>query len=479
MASLVLAPSRAPAPVDAPHWTTTTPPSAGETALDEIEQFVRAVVEELLPEPVDLGRRGPGRPRVLPALALWAGLLVCVLRGHGSQQALWRLLSGAGLWDYPRFPVTDQAVRNRLAGGGTEELVRLFRQLSALLAARLAPYADATLAPFAAEVVALDASTLDQLARTLPALRGVPPGDDALLPGKLAGRFDLRRQQWQLVRHRADPHENDKVAARELLVGLPPRSLLLADLQYFAFPWFDELTEADYYWVSRYRAKTSYEVLHTYYRDGDTFDGLIWLGQHRADRAKHAVRLVQYRHRGILYRYLTNVRDPTLLSIREIARLYARRWDFELAVKLVKRHLGLHLLWSAKPVVVQQQVWATLCIAQILHALQLEIAGRAGVDPFDVSLALLVEYLPRLARGGQDPLALFVAEGRRAGFIRPSTRTVIRAPTIAPEQLAPVPPGLVLERPPRYAQRKCGPRPRPPREAAHRASAGGKASVHK
>lgn len=465
MSSLVLAPAQEA------HWTEEGAAADTATLLDEIERFVRAAVAQLVPAPAEQARAGPGRPRVLPALALWAGLLVGVLRGAGSQQALWRLLSVRGLWDYPRFPVTDQAVRDRLAEGGTEALVALFRQLSALLADRLAPYADATLAPFAAEVVALDASTLDQLARTLPALRGVPAGDDALLPGKLAGRFDLRRQQWQLLLHREDPHENDKVAARGLLAGLPPTSLVLADLQYFAFPWFDELTDAGYWWVSRYRSKTSYEVRHTYYQEGDTFDGLVWLGAHRADRAKHAVRLVQYRHRGILYRYLTNVRDPAVLSIREIARLYARRWDFELAVKLVKRHLGLHLFWSAKPVVVQQQVWATLCIAQILHALQLEIAGRAGVDPFDVSLALLVEYLPRLARDGQDPLALFVAEGRRAGFIRPSTRTVIRAPAIPPEQLAPVPPGLVLERPPRYAQRKCGPRPR--------AAAGGKASVHK
>ena len=453
MASLVLAPSHAPEPASDPHWTTRTPPAAGETALDEIEQFVRAVVEQLRPEPAEGARLGPGRPRVLPALALWAGLLVCVLRGHGSQQALWRLLSGAGLWDYPRFPVTDQAVRDRLAAGGTEALVGLFRQLSALLAARLAPYADATLAPFAAEVVALDASTLDQLARTLPALRGVPPGDDRLLPGKLAGRFDLRRQQWQLVLHRADPHENDKVAARALLSGLPPKSLVLADLQYFAFPWFDDLTDAGYWWVSRYRSKTSHEVLHTYYQEGDTFDGLIWLGKYRADRAKHAVRLVQYRHQGALYRYLTNVLDPTVLSLHEIARLYARRWDFELAVKLVKRHLGLHLFWSAKPAVVQQQVWAALCIAQILHALQLEIAGRAGVDPFEVSLALLVEYLPRFARVGPDPLAVFVERGRALGFIRPSRRTVIHAPTIPRHHLTLPPPGLVLIRTPHSADR--------------------------
>ena len=460
MPSALLAPCLPDQPPADPHWTASPGvPPAGDTLLDEIEQFVRAVVEQLLPDPAEVARSGPGRPRVLPALALWAGLLVCVLRGHGSQQALWRLLSGVGLWDYPRFPVTDQAVRNRLAEGGTEALERLFGQLSAVLAERLAPYADATLAPFAAEVVALDASTLDQLARLLPALRGLAAGDARLLPGKLAGRFDLRRQQWQLLRHIADAHENDKVAARDLLAGLPPGSLVLADLGYFAFAWFDDLTDAGYHWVSRWRQRTSPEVIHTFYRAGETFDGVVWLGRYRADRARHAVRLVQFRHQGVLYRYLTSVLDPTVLPLHEVARLYARRWDFELAVKLVKRHLGLHLFWSAKPAVVQQQVWATLCIAQILHALQLEIAGRAGVGPFDVSLALLVEYLPRLARAGRDPLAVFVEQGRALGFIRPSTRTTIRAPTIPPAALLPLPPGTVLARPPRHAARKCGPRP--------------------
>ena len=452
-------PSLLLAPPAGPHWTADSPPAPpGATLLDEIERFAREVAAHLPPDPAEQERGGPGRPRVLPALALWAGLLVCVLRGLGSQQALWRLLTVTGLWDYPRFPVTDQAVRDRLADAGSEALVALFRRLSALLAARLAPYAADDLAPFAAEVVALDASTLDPLARLLPALRGLPPGDDRLLPGKLAGRFDLRRQQWQHVLHLDDPHQNDKVAARDLLAGLPPGSLVLADLGYFGFRWFDDLTDAGYWWVSRQRSRTSYEVVHTYYQAGDTFDGLVWLGAHRADRAKHAVRLVQFRHRGVLYRYLTNVLDPGVLSLYEIARLYARRWDFELAVKLVKRHLGLHLFWSAKPVVAQQQVWATLAIAQILHALQLEVAGRAGVAPFDVSLALLIEYLPRFARAGQDPLPLFIERGRLAGFIRPSTRTVIHAPVIPPEWLTPLPPETVLVRTPRYAQRKCGPR---------------------
>jgi Transposase DDE domain len=449
----------------APHWSEGGTPGAG--AADEIERFVRAAVAGLRPDPGEAVTTGPGRPRVLPALALWAGLLVGVLRGAGGQRGVWRLLAVRGLWDYPRFPVTDEAVRQRLAAGGTAALVALFRRISAALAARLAPFADATLAPFAAEVVALDSTTLDPLARRLPALRGLSARER--LPGKVAGRFDLRRQQWQHVAHVEDARENDKVAARALLAGLPPGSLVLADLGYFSFPWLDDLTAGGYYYVSRLRAKTSYEVAHAFFRRGDTFDGLVRLGKHRADRAEHAVRLVQFRHSGVLYRYITNVLDPTLLPLYEVARLYARRWDFELAVKLVKRHLGLHLFWSATPVVVQQQVWATLCIAQILHALHLEVAGRAGVDPFEVSLALLVEYFPQLARDGHDPVAFFVEHGRRAGFIRPSTRTRIRAPRIPPEALAPLPPDLALVRPARYARRKCAPR----------AAAAPEASVHK
>lgn len=438
-----------------------TPVTSGrsEAVVGEIEQFLQEVLTGLEPDPGQAARRGAGRPRVLPALALWGGLLVCVLRGFSSQLALWRLLSSGNFWFSPRLPVTDQAVYKRLAQDTDGPLRRLFEQISAVLTARLAPYRDLTLAPFATDVVALDATTLDRIARLLPALRPVPPGDDRLLPGKLSCAFDLRRQQFRRVQYQADVRQNDKVAAPALLEGLARGTLLLADLGYFAFAWFDALTEAGYWWISRLRAKTSTVVLHTFYQDAHTFDGLVWLGKHRADRAAHAVRLVRFTVGGATFAYLTNVRDPRVLPLGEIARLYARRWDLELAFKLIKRHLGLHLLWSAKDVVILQQVWAVLIIAQILQALRLEIAGRAGVDPFDVSLPLLVEYAPRYAYEGRDPVAVFVEHGRALGFIRPSRRTAIRAPTLSPEQLTPAPPGLILLRPPRHAHKDCGPRP--------------------
>jgi hypothetical protein len=447
-------PRRRPRAGSPPVAVVPAPETARAERLDALEAMVGDLVAALAPteEPRAGGR---GRPRVLPALALWSGLVVCVLRGFSSQRALWRLLTSKALWHYPRFPLSDEAVYQRLAAGGTTVLERLFTDISAVLAGRLEQVADRTLAPFAADVVAIDETTLDPVARKLPALAEVPPGDRRLLPGKLAAIYDLRRQLFRHVEHLADPCQNEKVAARGLLDHLVAGTLVLADLGYFGFEWFDDLTDRGFWWVSKLRAKTSYEVIHAYYQQGEVFDGLVWLGKYRADRAKHAVRLVQFRHGATLYRYATNVHDPLLLPMAEVARLYARRWDIELAFNLIKTDLGLHLLWSAKTVVVLQQVWAVLIIAQLLQALRLTIAAEAGVDPFEVSMPLLVAYLPQYAARGIDPVAAFVADGVALGFIRPSRRTRVLAPRIADDHLTPPPPDLVLVRDPRYAGRKC------------------------
>lgn len=429
-----------------------------EALLDQVETVVQQVLLALEPDPAEARRPGPGRPRVLPAFALWGGVLVCVLHGMASQRAIWRVLTTRRLWHYPRFALSDQAVYKRLAESDTAPLETVFAAVSRLVADRLRPWTTRELAPFATEVVALDETTLDQVARTLPALREVPKGDDTLLPGKLAAVFDLRTQLFRWVAHLPAPRQNEKRAARELLAGVQRGALILADLGYFGFAWFDELTDRGFWWVSRLRAKTSLEVHHIHYQRDETLDAIVWLGKYRADRAKHAVRLVQFRHGTTLHRYLTNVLDPQVLPPAEVARLYARRWDIELAFKLVKRHLGLHLLWSAKPGVVLHQVWAVLTIAQVVQALRVEIAGEAGVDVFAVSVPLLVEYLPLLLEQGEDPVAFFVAEGRRLAFIRPSRRTVIHAPTLPPDELLPRPPDLVLVRQPRYAGKECGPR---------------------
>jgi hypothetical protein len=418
--------------------------------LDQIEEFLCATIEKL--EPIRTDPVGRGRPRILPATCLWLGVIICVLRGWNSQLGVWRLLAQKGLWDYPRFAISDQAVYKRLEKDGSQPFKRLFEQVSAVLKERLVPYRQ-QLAEFASEVVAIDNTTLDKVTRHLPLLRGVADGDRQLLPGRLAGVFDLRLQQWRHVMHIDDPNQNEKVTARTLLEHIQPRALILADMGYFGFAWFDELTEGGYNWLSRMREKTSYSIIHAFYQQGETFDGLVWLGAYRADRARYAVRLVTFRVGATLYRYITNVLDPRQFPLHAIATLYARRWDIEMAFKLIKRELGLHLFWSSKDEVVLQQVWAVLTIAQILHGLQLEIAAKAGVDPFDVSLPLLVEYLP--SWNDVDFIALVVDRGREGGFIRPSRRIRIHMPEIDLANYLAPPADLILEREPRYAGRRC------------------------
>ena len=69
--------------------------------------------------------------------------------------------------------------------------------------------------------------------------------------------------------------------------------------------------------------------------------------------------------------------------------------------------------------------------------MRLEIAHKAGVDPFEVSIGLLVQYAPQYAYEGRDPVKIFVERGRKLGFIRPSRRTRIRAPGIPVEAILP------------------------------------------
>lgn len=427
-----------------------------EDLVPDIEAFLQKIITTVETESEE-AKKSVGRKPILPSLVLWSGMIVAVLRGFQSQLDVWRLVSWEGLWHHDAYKVCDQAVYNRLENEGSQYLNNLFLKVRDSLSERLALYVQNQIAPFATGVYALDGSTLDKVARHLPKLRDIANGDSRLLPGKLVGLFDIRRQQWQEMIHLPNPNQNDKTVARELVQGLPVGSLILADLGFFGFHWFDQLTEWKMWWISRLREKTTYAVIHTFYQDGDFFDGIVWLGKYRADKAAHAVRLVTFTVGKTHFRYITNVLDPHQLSVHDIAVLYARRWDIELAFKMVKRHLDLHILWSAKQEIILQQVWSVLIIAQILHAFQMEIAGLAQVDPFDVSLDLITRYVPRLAFEGKNPLQMIVDQGRDFGFIRPSRRIRPQTPPVDPLKLVPLPPDTILVRTPRYAQRRCEP----------------------
>jgi hypothetical protein len=405
--------------------------------------------------------RPRGRPARLTTVHLCLGIVLCGLEGFGAQLQLWRRLCLEPVGPFAPVAVVDQAVYNRLARAAGV-MRAFFQQVSGWMAEQVEGLQERNLAPWATQVLALDESTLDAVGRWLPELRRVLAGDPALLAGRISALFDLRRQQWVRVELWQEAVANCKQQAHLMLAGLQAGTLLLFDRGYLSFPWFDELTERGLFWISRYANHASMRVRHILYQGDGVTDAIVELGIYRADRAKYPVRLVQFYHHGRLHRYLTNVLDPQQLSLADIARLYARRWDIELAFGVLKEHLHVSQLWSAKWEVVQVQIWCALLLAQLFHGLQVQLAAQQGVDPFDVSIDLLVELVPRLLQRGIAPLSALGRLGRELGLIRPSSRLQVQVPFVDPTWITPAPPEALRPRESvRYAQRKCAPGPRP------------------
>jgi IS4 transposase len=418
---------------------------------NDIENFLRETITALEPEPMS---KKAGRPRILPALALWAGLLTCITQGINSQRGIWQLLSVKGLWHFPRFTLSDQAIYKRLDQAPRTTIQSIFEQITMILNLRLKDI-DQTqhfrqLAAFASGVFSIDGMTLDKISKRLPSLQ---TEIGTVLGGKLSAIFDVNRQLWRSITFHEDSLQNDKLEVREVIKGLPVGSLLLFDLGFFAFSWFDYLHDSGYWFVSRFREKTSYTVIQTLFDQNGVADSIIWLGAYRADKAAHALRLVEVLHKGVSRRYLTNVLDPKVLSVVQVLQLYGRRWDIEMMFNLVKTYLGLHFLMSSKVNVMLHQVFAVFSVAQVILGLRSELALRAKVDVFEVSLSLFVRWVVRLAADGDDPIAILVERGRFAGIIRPSSRVKFELPLLDDSLYDVLKTNTILIRVPRYARK--------------------------
>jgi hypothetical protein len=419
-------------------------PEEGSLTTD-LEGFVQSMAIDFNLEPA----KTRGQPRVIPAVALWTGILVGVIRGMSSQLEIWRLLTRQGLWDFPRYGVGDDAVYKRLKKAGQDTFKAIFMQVTAVLEQRYGKPVQ-KLASFATGVYAMDEMTLERIKKRLPSLRG---SQEAVLPGVMSVLFDVLKQRFFKIEFHQEVDQNEKVAARGMVVGLAKKSLILADLGYFAFAWFDELTDLSYYWVSRLREKTSYKVIQTLYSSQNQTDAIVWLGRYRADKAKHAVRLIELKHQGRTWRYISNVLDPELLSARDIAQLYARRWDIEMMFNLVKRYLNLHCMWSSTLNVVLHQVYAVFTVAQIILCMRSEIAQKAKADVYEVSLDLIIRWIPRFAKNGVDPIKTIAEQGRAMKIIRPTTRMKWLPKEVDVKHYSKLPPDTQLVRQERYASK--------------------------
>lgn len=412
--------------------------------------------------PADPPRQKPGRrgaPQRLGWAHLWFRLIFGVLGGMNSYQDLQRDLAMQPLGPFPAVQMTDDALTKRLRQAGLAPLQDLFARLTQHVSRLIQSQCPCSLAPFATQILALDETTWDAVERHLPSLRSLPAGSMDLRPGKLAARFNIRTQLWDFLQFRDSPQANCKVAVCSLLEGVPVGTLLLFDLGYFSYAFLDYLSQMGHWYISRLREDAHYQLAHTFYRHEGTLDALVWLGGtgRSGSRSGQLVRLVRFWDGKGLRTYLTNQTDPWQLSLADIAHLYARRWDIELAFLTLKEHLHVHHWWSAIPVLRQQQALLVLIAAQLLHATRLLIAAEQGCDPFEVSLPLLIQYTPLLLHQRQHPVVWASRHGSACHLFRPSSRFAIQVPQ--PPLLEYVVPPADLPRSRLARYREFAPRP--------------------
>lgn len=322
-------------------------------------------------------------------------------------------------------------------------LYRVLSRLPQRLAARTRPVPamfQQLRARFAA-CYAVDGTTLEALFRKLQTLRAVA---EAPFAGHLGVVCDLISHLPTKVWYAEDPATNDKAFLPDLLAWLPQGSLLVFDLGYFAFTFFDALTEAGRWFVARLREKTSFTVEQVLVNRAHVRDRIVHLGKYRANPSVHAVRLIEVYVNGAWRQYLTNVLEPQRLSIVEVVELYEYRWRIETAFLLVKRLVDLAYVWVGSLNGVQLQIWATWLYYAVLIDLCDDVAEVLQLPLERISVEMVARslyfYVQAVEQGYSGNAATYLAqEAKDLGIVKrlrppngPTVREQIRLALVAP-----------------------------------------------
>jgi hypothetical protein len=317
-------------------------------AIPELEEKILSLVEPSLFTPL---KYLPGnhdhlmRDRLLTLPVLVALVVGIVYRQIAGLSEAVRMLNEEGLlWVNP-LKVSKQAVSKRFLNFPAEIFAALLKGVLEKAAERESSIELETRwqkirERFSAVWVA-DGSTLEELRKRLK----IDGDKGTRLGGKIMMIVSAFTATPITVWYTENDKSNDKVWCDDLTAKLPENGLLIVDLGFFSFPWFDDLTNAGKFFLTRAREKTSIRVQKvlsqgTYYKDE-----IVFLGTYRSNPCQHPVRLVSVLWGDTWYRYLTNVLSPELLSPRDICDLYRGRWSIESAFLLIKRLLGLSYLW--------------------------------------------------------------------------------------------------------------------------------------
>lgn len=416
-------PRHAPAP----------PCEAVEARLAEVVQpATYAVVEQY--------RQLGLRYRILTLPVMMALVLALIWRQIPSVTTLAQTLAREPLLWVPPLRVSQQALSQRLRCLPAALFASVFEGVLPTLLARATarsrprpPAITRALAHFPT-IWVVDGSALEAVFRKVGAVR------DRTAPvfgGKLLAVLDLPSKLPVHLWWEPEMRANDKRFLDRLRAVLAPGTLLVMDAGFYAFPWFDWLTEHQCGFLTRPRSQLTFDLVRTLSETPTVRDRVIHLGAYRANPCTHPVRLVEVLVGHTWQLYLTNVLDPTVLPAADVVDLYSRRWRVEEAFLLVKRLLNLAYLWTAAPNGIQLQLWATWLLYAILIDLSDAVADELD-QPLDrISIEMVYRglyfFTGAFARGEASDPVTYLAAQSDLGILkrrRPSRhRTSLDTPT--------------------------------------------------
>lgn len=163
----------------------------------------------------------------------------------------------------------------------------------------------------------LDGSTLDALLHKVGLLR---EGEGTVLAGRMGCLLNAASLLPEEVWYEEDSQAHDQNFWERAAAKLPQGGLLLFDLGFINYAWFDTLSEQMRHFVTRCKTNAVYQVDQILENSAHLHDQLVWLSS-PPKRCLYCMRLVEIGFKGRWFRYLTNVLDPQMLSAADVAAL--------------------------------------------------------------------------------------------------------------------------------------------------------------
>lgn len=366
------------------------------------------------------------RERILTLPVMVAFVLSLIWRQLGSVTDAVRVLREEGmLWVQPTA-VSGQALTQRLGTVPAQLFAAVFHEVLPQVQQRWQTRQRPVLPAVAwaqrhfTAVVALDGSTLDTLLRKTGLLQGQA---GTVLAGRMAALLDVDTRLPRQVWYEDDSHAHDQRFWDRALAAMEPGMLLICDLGFRNYAQYDALTAHDTSFVTRAAENMAFQVERVLHTSADLRDRIVWVGSSAESRCLPALRLVEVRHQGRWYRYLSNVLDPAVLPAPYVVALYWQRWRIEDAFNLVKRLLGLAYFWTGSANGIQVQLWATWLVYAVLIDLTDAVADVLDVPFHALSVEMvyrgLYHFTQAYHRGDAvEPVPYLAAKAKGLGILK-------------------------------------------------------------